>query len=176
MARPFKKDFLTPLKRPSYEVLGESFRRGDAVELARRAGFSPDLLRRWTRAPEDRQDFEGNGRHNPLDTISIFAAYFREQDGNCDRGREIAGYVANLFDGYFVPVPPADLEPDATMLSVTSSILNEIANVLDALRGGFADRKFTVAEMARLEKECGEAQAALEAVKLFAHRNMGEEK
>jgi len=168
VARAVKKGFLTPGKAPTWLVLGSIFEHGEKVEVARRSGFPPGKWQRWTREPEDREDFTGSGRHNPLDTFSILAQFIREMDGNVKRFEPVAQYVANLSDGFFVPAPRKDFDEDEDIIEVAGEVMKECGETLVALRTGFEDRKFSVDEVAKIEKEASEAQAALELVKNFA--------
>ena len=117
----------------SWEVLDEVLNRGDAQELARRLSCSPQLIRSYCRPPETEDEFS-TGKFNGLDRIRTLISMVIEDDGSPERAYPIGRYLAGLLRGIFVPLPPAQSEPDAEIMKKVSCVLAETGEAIEAAR------------------------------------------
>jgi len=143
-------------------------RHGDCQELARRSGHGPATWARWQRAPETDEEFTNTGRWNPLDVLNVLVQFVRERDGGVDEARPLAQWISRLCGGFFVVEPEFDLSKKESLLKVVSRVLKKTGETIEELWKDVEDGQITEAELARIEDEATEAQAALEALKMYA--------
>ena len=153
---------------PPWRVMQQVVKYGDNQELGRRAGYRPESVARWSREPVDRKDFTGTGRCGPLDFVNILVQLVREKDGSTERAWPLAQYVARLCDGFFVSNPEIDFNDGRDLVGYAGEIMMECGETLTDIHKALEDGKLTDEELARIVKDAEAAQAALEAVKIFA--------
>ncbi len=150
-------------RKRDYEVMEEVLNRGDAVELARRLGVSPQFVRAWCRQPEQESEF-ATGRTGPLGRLSALIGMIREEDGSPERGYPLATYIAGLLGGVFVPEITATHSANSDALHHMSTVLMECAKAVETTRVSWFDEspgEITTAESRQCAGVINEAISSL---------------
>lgn len=159
-----------------YEVIDSVLDRGDAIEVGRRLGFSPEYVRCWARRPETDQDYNATGKRGPLVPLRVIINLITEDDGTPERAYPIPQYLAALCGGSFVPLPPASGEASSDVLKSISKTLRETSEAVEAFRKAWFEEtpeKITDTEFRICAIEVDEAIAALLQLKEIARRENG---
>ncbi len=149
----------------SYEIFDGILKRGDAKEIARLVGLTPQSIRNYCRAPETTEDFNATGRYNPLDFIRTLIHMIRDDDGSPARAYPLGNYIARMLCGVFIPLPQA--QKGGVYSEATKHIANtlkEVMEFIEKLRKSCFEEtpgKISEKELSDLEKESGEAIRAI---------------
>ncbi len=118
-----------------FEIMDEVVQRGDAQELAKSLGLSPQIIRNWCREPETKSNPHGTGTRGPLDRLVALIDQVYENDGNGRRAYPLGKFIAQRMGGLFTPAPPnVSMNPSNDFFHYMAEVLREMGEATDEVR------------------------------------------
>jgi hypothetical protein len=126
----------------SHEVLHDAFEKTSPKEISAEMGLSLSMVYKWAQPVTD----QGSGSANPLDRVAQLIKLTKSQT--------IIQWLCHQAGGFYVKNPRLRNTPDHdAVLPAMSEIVQQFADVLDAITSASADQHITQEEAGKIREE-----------------------
>lgn len=126
----------------SHEILREAFEKSSPKEIAAELGISLSLVYKWSQPPEE--DGQGSGSRNPLDRAAELMRLTKDA--------RIIQWLCHQGGGFFVRNPQSRDERYREVGRATNEIIQQFADLLEAITTAAGDRQITEDEASRIRR------------------------